>query len=624
MPREYYFGNRPDQSGSLSRKILMFVYLGAMIAAVIIFAWISLYNNQVASRLSTFQSAIDAAEYESALETYRDIQAEILTKDPNDLQGLEREKTVLQEMEQIVFSRCDGILNRIRQEKYSPNADDRAFLEQMGELTGARLTVWLNQICEEFLLGTIEKPTITFVLNQVSDYQNVAAAAKPLVNELDLIEKSRGDILDAEDYFESKSYILAAEIYEDLISRTKGFVNEYARRRLQSCEKEMYEPIMEECDHLLKTFRYYTAEEILSDMARIFPDDQKVQAKLLEATSNTSLVVEYKGSVEVLCVKPLIVDPVQAFSGDQAIKADSIKLTAGEFQKILEQLYEKDFILVDVRSMTDRTNLFSVEQQSLRLPEGKKPVVIVLEDVNYSAYLKGMGTCSRLVIDENGNVAGEYQNASGQTIVSRGAEAIGILDSFVELHPDFSFDGAKGIISFSGYETTMGYITDKDQIDDRNTALAANGFAQVSLSTEEIRQNQETVSMIVDVLEDTGWIFGSSTYGFINANSCEMDVIQTDTEKWMSQIGTLLGDVEILVYPNGDFIKGSDPRCVYLKESGFRIFFGVGPSPYYTFGSNYLYLDRIMLNGATLRNTDLSRLFSLSYVYESQRPVELP
>lgn len=624
MPREYYFGNRPDQSGSLSRKILMFVYLGVMIAAVVIFASISLYNTQVTSRLSAFQNSIEAHDYVTALDTYRDIQEKILTKDPNDLQGIEREKSVLYEMEQIVFSRCDNILERIRKEKYSPNADDRAFLEQMGELTGARLTVWLNQICEDFLLGKIEKPTITFVLNQVSDYQNVTAAAKPLVNELDLIEQSRGDILDAEDYFASKSYILAAEIYEDMIGRTKGFVNEYAQRRLQNCEKEMYDPIMEECDHLLKTFRYYTAEEILSDMARIFPDDQKVQAKLLEATSNTSLVVEYTGSVEVVCVKPLIIDPGQAFSGDQAIKADSIKLTSGEFQRILEQLYEKDYILVDVRSMTDRTNLFSVEQQTLQLPEGKKPVVIILEDVNYSAYLKGMGACSRLVLDENRNVAGEYQNASGQTVVSRDAEAIGILDSFVEMHPDFSFDGAKGIVSFSGYETIMGYVTDKDQLDDRNAALTANGFAQVNLSSEEIQQNREMVSTIIDVLEDTGWIFASSTYGFINANNCEMDVIQNDTEKWMTQIGSLLGDVEILVYPNGDFIKGSDPRCVYLKESGFRIFFGMGPSAYYTFGSNYLYLDRIMLNGETIRKNDFSRLFSLSYVYDPQRPVGIP
>ena len=465
----------------------MFVYLGVMIAAVVIFASISLYNTQVTSRLSAFQNSIEAHDYVTALDTYRDIQEKILTKDPNDLQGIEREKSVLYEMEQIVFSRCDNILERIRKEKYSPNADDRAFLEQMGELTGARLTVWLNQICEDFLLGKIEKPTITFVLNQVSDYQNVTAAAKPLVNELDLIEQSRGDILDAEDYFASKSYILAAEIYEDMIGRTKGFVNEYAQRRLQNCEKEMYDPIMEECDHLLKTFRYYTAEEILSDMARIFPDDQKVQAKLLEATSNTSLVVEYTGSVEVVCVKPLIIDPGQAFSGDQAIKADSIKLTSGEFQRILEQLYEKDYILVDVRSMTDRTNLFSVEQQTLQLPEGKKPVVIILEDVNYSAYLKGMGACSRLVLDENRNVAGEYQNASGQTVVSRDAEAIGILDSFVEMHPDFSFDGAKGIVSFSGYETIMGYVTDKDQLDDRNAALTANGFAQVNLSLKHSR-----------------------------------------------------------------------------------------------------------------------------------------
>ncbi len=622
MPKEYYFGSRPDESGSLVRNIFMFFYLGVLVVAVVIFGWIYAYNEQLNSVIPTFQSALDSGRYKAALEMYRDVQAEVISRDPNQSEDT-AEREVLTEMEDIVFTRVDSIENSIRTNRYSPSADDRAFLEQMGELTGSRMTVWLNSLCQEFLLGQIERPTLQFVFDSVADYANITAAATPLEKEFDQIEQARGDISTAENYYNTKSYIEAVETYEDIIAHTTGFVSSYAQARLQTCEKEMYQPIMDQCDHLLKTYRYYTAEDILSDMARIFPDDQKVQSKLLEATSNTSPVVDYKGNVEVLCVKPLIADTTVAFSGTQASTADSLCLTAGEFEKILEQVYKADYILIDVRTMTDQTNLSSVTEKTLTLPEGKKPLVIVFENANYSAYQKGMGTCNRLVLNDQNQVCGEYTNANGQTVVSRGSEAIGILDAFVESHPDFSFDGAKGIISFSGYETMMGYIVNADQVDDRNSALQAVSLPAINPSEADIQTNQTTVKAILSVLSDNGWVFASSTYGFINANSCDLQAIQNDTNKWLDQIGSLTGAVQILVYPNGDFIKGSDPRCGFLKENGFRIFFGVGPTPYYTFGDNYLYLDRAMLNGDTLRKMDYSRLFDADQVYDTSRPLSL-
>ena len=54
---------------------------------------------------------------------------------------------------------------------------------------------------------------------------------------------------------------------------------------------------------------------------------------------------------------------------------------------------------------------------------------------------------------------------------------------------------------------------------------------------------------------------------------------------------------------------------------GFRIFFGIGSNPYYTFGSNYLYFDRSLINGSTLRNLDYSRLFDVDAIYDPSRVV---
>ena len=622
MPGNYYFGDRPDQSGSPFRKILIGVCLAVLMCSVVVFGVLYSNNIRLSKEIPAFQKSLDAHEYDKALSIYRDIQSKVLNEDPDQAASDSMEKMVMQSMEDKVYSRVDAIEQSIRMNRYAPGADDRAFLEQMGELTGARLTLWLQSLCREYLLGTIEKPALEFIFAQLGTYTNVAAAAQPLKVEIDTIEKYRGDVQTAEKFFSAKSYIPAVEKFEEIIASTSGFVNEYAQSRLQECEKVMYDPIMKDCDQLLKTFKYYTAEDILSDMARIFPDDQKVQAKLLEATSNTSQVIDYTDNIEMICVKPLIADTALAFSSANVGSTDPLMMTTGEFKAVIAELYANNYILIDVRTMTDQTNLDAVMQQTLKLPEGKKPIVIVLENVNYSAYQSGKGLCSDLILNDQGQVCGEYRNAAGETVVSRDAEAIGILDAFVEEHPDFSFDGAKGIVSFTGYETVMGYITNADQVDDRNAALTAAGLPIISPSNEEIINNQNTVTAIMMRLKETGWTLASSTYGFINANSSDMETISNDTNKWLTQVGILTGPVEIMIYPNGDFIKGSDPRCVFLKDNGFRIFGGVGPTAYYAFGDNYLYLDRAMLNGDTLRTIDYSRLFNVSAVYDPKRTIQ--
>ena len=135
------------------------------------------------------------------------------------------------------------------------------------------------------------------------------------------------------------------------------------------------------------------------------------------------------------------------------------------------------------------------------------------------------------------------------------------------------------------------------------------GIPPVDFTDEDIESNRKTVGDIMNVLLDTGWKFASSTYGNINAREQEADVIVSDTEKWNTQIGSLTGEVHMIVYPGGNYIDGSDERAEYLKSKGFRIFFGIGSQPYYTYGNNYLYYDRSVINPQSLKSYDYSRLF---------------
>lgn len=623
MAKEFGLDFRIYKPMSGMNRVLVIICFVVLLSFAVGIGIIYVNNSRLSDVLPTFEKALESRNYDQALEIYRDIHARVVSESPDMKNSISKEKQVLFSMEAIVDERVKSIEDLLRYERYTPSADDRAFLEQMKELTGASLSIWLDQLSKEFLLGTIEKPTLQFIFEQIGDYSNVVASSVPLKKEIDNIEIARGEVQEAEKLFLDKDYIEAAAKFESVIEGTQGFVYQYAQARLSDLKLEMYDPIMEQCDHMLDTFKYYSAEEILSKMARIFPDDLKIQSKLLEATSNTMLVEEYTGSIEVICVKPIIADTDLAFSSDASSTIDSYYLTKNEFRKILESLYAKDYVIVDALSIVDVSNSTFLLGKTLMVPQGKKPLIIILENFNYSAYQSGNGLCTRIVFNDQGYVCGEYVNATGQVVVSRTAEAIGILDAFVEENPDFSFNGAKGVISLTGYETIFGYITNADQVDDRNEALSAVGLPAINPTAEEISANVESVTALINVLKDTGWIFGSSTYGYINANDSSMETIQNDTQKWLDQVVTLTGPVDVLVYPNGNFIKGSDDRCIYLKNLGFRVFFGVGPSPYYTFGDNYLYYDRAVLNGDTLRNLDYSRLFQASIVYDQSRIKEL-
>lgn len=618
-----YFGIDPKLERGSSKFRLSIVIIGVAILLVfsIGIGIIHATNNRLSRVLIDFNMAIEERDYSKALLIYRDIHESIVRVDPSRQQSIQLEIQVLGEIESVVQERVTRIMTQIRYERYVPSADDRAFLEGLEELTGARLSTWLDDLAREYLLGSIEKPTIVFIYDQISDYANVSATTGQLKNELSAIELLRGDVQLAETYFSQYNYIEAAKQYEYILSMADGYVLKFSQDRLATLKEEMYEPIMKESEQLIDNFQYYTAEDILSEMIRIFPDDARVENKLLEATSNTSLIEPYIGTVEVICVKPLIADKEVAFSSSSASSVDAYNLTRDEFSRILESLYAKNYVLINPEHMVDLSNPIVLQDQALYVPQGKKPLVIILENFNYSAYQMGQGFCSRLVLNDQNQVSGEYVNASGQAVISRTAEAIGILDAFVEEYPSFSFNGQKGVISFSGYESVFGYIVHEDQLDDRNNALTAVGQPTLSLSTQEISANQEKVKGIIDRLNTTGWVFASSTYGYINANSCDQETIQIDTQKWLDQVAPIVGQVNIMVYPNGDFIKGSDPRCVYLKNSGFRIFFGVGPTPYHIYGDNYLYFDRAVLNGDTVRNVDYSRLFEAKDVYDESRKV---
>ena len=312
--------------------------------------------------------------------------------------------------------------------------------------------------------------------------------------------------------------------------------------------------------------------------------------------------------VEHIFFHPVIAYPKWAFFDGPATKSEKLGLddwmvTVDEYNAILDSLYARNYILVameDVWSeVTDETGTHMV-RNTLMLPEGKKPLIISFDDVNYYPYMLEQGFTSKLVLGEDGQIWAECTDPyTGETFLTQELDATPILDNFVLAHPDFSLNGAKAIYSLTGYCGILGYRTHTD----RNTPQSELAAFEANRQKE-----REAVKPIIQRLKETGWTFGSHTWGHINLANKGLSTVQTDTRKWMDEVGTLVGPTNILFYPHGARPDGDDwkttgPIFRYLHDQGFRVFASVGINSfsYIKKDISAVICDRLHPDGTTLR-----------------------
>lgn len=313
--------------------------------------------------------------------------------------------------------------------------------------------------------------------------------------------------------------------------------------------------------------------------------------------------------VEHLFFHPVIAYPTWAFEDckipqSQREGLDDWMLTVEEYNKILQSVYEKGYILVRIEDVwsevTDETGTHMV-RNTLMLPEGKKPLIISFDDVNYYQYMLEQGFTSRLLVGEDGQIWAECTDPYTQeTFLTQELDAVTILDQFVLEHPDFSLNGAKAIMALTGYQGILGYRTQtNDEISDPQELAAFEANRQ-----EEI----QAVKPVIERLKETGWTFGSHSWGHINLDSKALSGIQRDTERWLNEVGSLVGETTIMVYPHGARPDGNDwhntgEEFKYLHSKGFRVFASVGIESfsYIKKDISAVICDRLHPDGTTLR-----------------------
>ena len=312
----------------------------------------------------------------------------------------------------------------------------------------------------------------------------------------------------------------------------------------------------------------------------------------------------YDGIVEHLFFHPVVAYPELAFDGEaQSDGIDDYMVTADEYRKILQSVYDRGYVLVDIADVwsevTGEDGQPTMVRNTLYLPEGTKPLILSFDDTNYYEYMLSNGFTHKLILGEDGKIASWGLDPQGQEVISRDLDAIPILDKFVEEHPDFSPFGAKGCLSLTGYEGILGYRT---QTDTKSWTQAQEANRQKEI---------DAVKPIIAELKRTGWTFGSHTWGHIRLGTKSLESIQADTQRWFDEVGSLVGPTTILFYPHGERPDGNDwqntgPVFQYLQSQGFRVFCSVGINSFSYIKQDIcaVICDRLHPDGTTLRGSD--------------------
>ena len=318
------------------------------------------------------------------------------------------------------------------------------------------------------------------------------------------------------------------------------------------------------------------------------------------ATNNLNFpsheLYNYDGEIFSLSFNTLMAFPEKALGDNNNLSAsfDESKITTTEFKNILYELYKNNYVLISTNQIIDSKTL---EQIPLKLPKNKKPILLVFDNVSYKSNYQNLGEIDKIIIDRNNNLATYTTKKSIQDRVAYDNEFILILETFIKQFPDFSFNGAKGIIFLTGENGILGYNT--------NHKNASSKY------------ESKRVSEVIKKLKSLGWQFGCNNYSYkLDSSLSDMEFAK-DLSLWNAEVSPLIGTTNLYAYPYGENDENSSKQEL-LITSGFKIFFECGdPNPIQKVSDTY-HFYYYKINGKALReNTQiLDKLFTCEKVYD--------
>ncbi len=314
------------------------------------------------------------------------------------------------------------------------------------------------------------------------------------------------------------------------------------------------------------------------------------QSKVTAVTTTTEpapRLVPWKGPVEHLFFHTLVIHPELAFTREPIGQGfRDWFVTVGEFGKILDQLDANGWTLVDINRAVRGT---------ARVPPGRKPLVISEDDVNYYDNTRARGLGWKLALDHHGDVKIEEHDQSGVHLTDN--DLVPIVDEFVAHHPEFSADGAKGVLAVTGYEGVLG-----ERVDDR--------------TAPDWPANITRAKALAARLRATGWTFASHSYAHDDETKISVAKLIHDSKEWQAQDEPIVGPTDVYVYPYGAGFPLDSPQIAVLREYGFTVLCDIDVVARLTTGNGMTVMTRRHIDGISFADQPaaLAQFFDVATV----------
>lgn len=424
-------------------------------------------------------------------------------------------------------------------------------------------------------------------------------------NKIDEVDKHvSGSLISVKKLINNRDYISAIQLLKDFSFSSKN--NDIQIKNIISNSQEKF---IEYADVLTKNKDYHKSLYILNFLNNYISKNKEISNKINYNNSkiyNTEIAM-FKGNVEHIFTHCLLSDPSVALSpkNPMASSYNIDCITPDEFSRVLQQLLYNNYVLIDINKVFETSGV-NAQKANFYFPKNKKPLIFSFDDVNYDSKKMNKGMVDKIILDKENNLCTYTSKAKNK--ISYNNEFITILENFISKHPEFSYNGARGLICLTGYDGILGYRTQKSNPDN-------------------LKEITEAVN-VVKKLKNLGWSFACHSYGHYHMKKISLEAFKRDTLKWKEEVAGIVGDTLIYVYPYGewevfDTTGNISSKHKFLQDNGFKLFCGVGSDKYFEYLPNkknnrVLFMDRTPIDGFSLKNRkkSLSRLVNATTVYD--------
>ena len=384
--------------------------------------------------------------------------------------------------------------------------------------------------------------------------------------------------------------------YLDILYHENTQFYSYKLEELEKLMDKYREEIVKKARELANHEEYKSAVEYLENKSELFKDKSTINSLI----SHYSKFFIADGlfyteiSPKILSINKLIAYPLETFNENPLSETyDKLYLTNKEFSNLLQELYLNDYILINI---TDYLDLESetVTKKDLYLPQNKKPLILIFNNINYTE--NELGFIEKFIIDSKNEVACFNSKQVEKNQISQNSDFIPLLETFLQTNKDFSYNGAKAVITFNSENSILGYNINKNN----------PNYNQDSLNLKKI----------VTYLKEKGYIFGYSVQqSFTNNEELESKIIFLQNE-----IFNIFGNLKI-IFTNLNTNKIQN-YFYNFSEIGIKCFINTGENNV-VIKNNLAIISSLLINGDFLRLNNPQLNLNFDKIYDHTNRTKL-